>query len=275
MEPLIEVVIPLGPMSPRLNAPVNDLLEFGLKNIKEQSIPVKLTCAVDNDLAPEKLEIVKKYADKIKVFGQYSYFAKGGIWKKIWMCWKESTCKYVGWQGYDDYNSLNRFKEQLEILEQTNSHACLCSTFIDNKLIDGTMRQSHNGFIDFRKTVGNHVPMGAYLLDRSYILNSGLGNYQEIWTAYFEGLLNLYILKKGKPCSTSKAIFYYRNQPAMVSLMGGQDKEFCELARKEVNYPWEQIFIDFNNTNYFSLSEELNKKEDLGIEIGKLAWKGN
>lgn len=270
----IEVVIPLGPMSPRLDAPTNDLLEFGLKNIKEQTIPVKLTCAVDFDLAEEKLAIVKKYADKIKTFGQYSYFARGGFWKKIWECWEESDCKYLNWMGYDDFSSLNRFEEQYKVLEQTNSHACLCSVIVDDKLINGKEYFIHNGSIDFRMTIGNHTYMGAYTIRRDYIMNSGMGQYKNKWSSYWEGLYNLFILKGGKPCSTDKGVFYYRNQPAMISKMDARDADWCQMVKNKCGYQDIDVINDFKETPYLELYNELNQRKDLGTAEGKMVWWG-
>lgn len=270
----IEIVVPLGPMSPRLNAPVSDLLEFGLNNIKKQSIPVKLTCAIDEDLPEEKLKIVKKYADKIKTFGRYSYFARGGFWKKIWECWEESDCKFVGWIGYDDYSSLNRFQEQYNTLKQTGSHACLCSVRVDNKLINGIEYQVHNGNIDFKATIGNHTYMGAYLIKKNYIISTNMGQYKNMWSSYFESLLNLYILKNGKPAVNSNAIFYYRNQPAMISKMDARDADWCQMAKDACNYQDAEVLEDFRNTSYFKLYDELSQRNDLGPGTGKIAWWG-
>jgi hypothetical protein len=262
-------------MSPRLDVPNIDLLEFGLNNLKAQSISTTLVCAVDKDLPEEKMQIVRKYADRIEYFGKYSYFARGGIWKKIWECWEKAPEKYLTQNGYDDYSSLNRFEEQVKTLDATNSHACLCSCIVDDKLINGKEYFVHNGNIDFKMTVGNHTYMGAYLVKKDYILNSGIGQYKNMWSSYFEGLYNLYLLNGGKPCSTDKGIFYYRNQPAMISKMDSRDADWCQMAKNECGYQDAEVLEDFRNTSYFSLYDELCKRENLGEGEGKIAWWGN
>jgi hypothetical protein len=269
----VEVVIPLGPVNPKHDAPVNNLLEFCLKNIKSQTIPVKLTCAIDSDLKQEKIDIVNKYADKIKVFGTHSYHRPGGIWNKIFTCWEESDCDFVCAQGYDDYSSLNRFEKQLQAIKETNTNSNLCSCFVDDTLMGKNISKVHNGNIDFRKTIGNHTLfMGAYLLRKNYIINSGISEFRNLWSAYFEGLLNLYIMKGGKPSVSSEAEFYYRNQPAMISENAQEYQDWVQKVRTEINYTASNALMDFHRIPYEGLIEELRNRTELGNEIGEISW---
>lgn len=274
MNKKINITIPVGPGNPIHDSPKNDILEFTLLNIQEQTIrnDIELVCAIDSDLKEEKIKIIEKYADKIKVFGTYSYHRPGGIWLKIWECWKESECEYVSWQGYDDYSDKNRFKFQYETLLNSAStkHACFCSCYSNSF---GNISKVHDGNIDFRSTVGNHpLFMGAYLINKNYILNSGLDEYKYKWSAYFEGLLNLYILKGGKPCVSSEAIFYYREHPSMLSFNVQEEQEWVQKARKETNYTCNEVLNDLHSIPYDNLISDLNKKEDLGKEKGKISW---
>lgn len=47
-------------------------------------------------------EICYEYADKVIEFEPEYYYRPGGIWKKMYDCWKYSGAKYVRGLGYDD-----------------------------------------------------------------------------------------------------------------------------------------------------------------------------
>ena len=85
----VEMVIPLGNGDPQLDAPEISLLLNRLYLIKSQTIPVKLTLAVDSNFNNEKLERVKEYADKVVTFSEDSFFTPGSIWDKIYTCWEQ------------------------------------------------------------------------------------------------------------------------------------------------------------------------------------------
>ena len=114
--------------------------------------------------------------------------------------------------------------------------------------------------------------MGAYLLNKNYILKSGIEEYKYKWSSYFEGLLNLYILKGGKPCVSSDAIFYYREHPSMLSFNVQEEQDWVQKARKEANYSCKQVLDDLHSIPYDQLITELNNREDLGNQQGKISW---
>jgi hypothetical protein len=251
----IEVIIPLGITGPNNDMPNKDFLIFGLEKLKHQTIPVKITCAIDENLQEDRKEIINKYADKIKEFPKNSYFKPGGIWKKIWKCWKESDCKYIAWNGYDDYSDIHRFKLQYDKLEQTNTNSCFCSNYVDKGKRIGLI---NNGNINFKETIGIHaLYMGSYLLRRDAILNSGLGDYEDKWSYYFEGLLNTFILKTGKPVIETYDKFVYREHLGTISETCKEHEEWVQKAIQDVGYTFEDCRKDWESINFNKISEDI------------------
>lgn len=248
--PKVEVVIPIGCGNPKEDAPRIELLEEGLKSIKNQTIPVQLTIAMDKNLPKEKQAIIKKYADKIKVYPEASYFRPGGIWLKIWECWEESKADYVAWQGYDDISHNQRFEFQLEAIERTNSNACFG---IQRKFSDDVTKAQmvNDGNINFQAYKGSHPEfMGGFLLRKDAILNSGLGEHKTKWAHYFEGLLYVYILKMGQICN-SDGTFCFRYHKGSIDSTFNPD--WVEEQRSITRYTYEQCVEDWESLNFQDL----------------------
>lgn len=254
MSSKIEVVIPVGVGNPKEDAPKIDLLEQGLASIKNQTIPVTLTVAMDRDLPKSKQKVVKKYADKIKVYPKASYFRPGGIWLKIWECWEESDAKYVAWQGYDDISHHQRFEFQIEAIERTGANACFG---IQKKFSDdiNKAKMVNDGNLAFGSYVGGHPEfMGGFLLRKDAILQSGLGRHRYKWSHYFEGLLFAYIVKTGSICN-SDGTFCFRYHPG--SIASTNNPEWVEKQRKITKYTYEQCLADWASLNFQSICQNL------------------
>ena len=252
----VEIVLPLGVTGKLSEMPNKEYLIQCLKNLKEQTLPVKITIAMDENLQLDRKEIIEKYADKIKIFPKDSWFSPGSIWKKIVICWEESDCKYVGWTAYDDFSSLDRFELQYKQLEETDKNSSFCSNYI---IENGNTRQVNDGNIDFISTIGNHalfVP--AYLIRKDTILNSGLCNYKEKFSRYFEGLLNYFIIKTGIPISCPNAKFYRREHKG--TLTETWREQWFMDSFKRTGYSPDQCGDDWNSIGFEDMCEKLKKE---------------
>lgn len=253
----IEVVIPVGKGNPKEKAPRLDLLEEGLLSVKNQTIPVTLTVAMDEDLQKDRQKIIYKYADKVKKFPKASYYAPGGIWKKIWDCWESSDAEFVAWQGYDDYSHEKRFEFQLEAIERTQSNACFGIQKSFSSSIENSKMES-DGAINFLAHLGSHPKfMGGFLLRKNSILSSGLGEYNLKWSNYFEGLLYAFIIKNGIPCN-SDGTFFFRFHKG--SIAETKNPEWVDRQREITGYSYEQCIEDWESIN-FDLICSLIKKQ--------------
>lgn len=259
MSSKIEVVVPIGVGNPDFDTPTISMLETGLESIKTQSTWVKLTVAVDENLPKDKLGIIAKYADKVKIFPSASYFRPGGIWDKIWTCWEESEADFLAWQGYDDHSSFDRFEKQLEAIENSKANACFGMQYKYDKSsgrvwLENTGEFSLESWLNY---LGSHVPyMGGFLLRKNAILNSGIAEYRYKWSYYFEGLLYAFILKTGLPCN-SEGSFYFGMHPASISETKNDKwmKEQQELA----GYSFEQAKADWDSIPFQEIINQVKQ----------------
>jgi hypothetical protein len=252
----VEIVIPVGPGDPALDVPAAALLEKGLRNAKDQTAPVRLTCAIDVNLPEQKASLIRSIADKVELFDSHSYYRPGGIWNKIVTCWEHSDAEYVAWSGYDDLSSPDRFEKQAAMLDRTGANSCFCSNYEINGC---RVTQTNNGHIDFKSHIGRHAPyMGAFLLRRKAILDSGLVEHRFKWAYYFEGLLYAYILKTGKPV-VSGGTFSYHHHPGTISNTSREEREWVKAARREVGYTEAQTIADWHSIGFDAICDAVRK----------------
>lgn len=251
----VEVVVPIGCGDPNLDIPCEPMIIAGLTSIKNQDMPVKLTVAMDVNLPEKKIALIRSLADRVVEFPAHSYFRKGGIWNKIYTCWETSDCDYVAWNGYDDRHTPDRFRYQSEKLDKTGANSAFCKNFELHN--EGRMRQIHNGHLNFKQHVGSHAPfMGAFLLRKSAIVASGMAQYREKWSSYFEGLLYCYILKMGMPVVSDNGGFIYHWHRGTIANTGTEEKEWVKVARQSSQYSLEETIKDWNEIPFAQLCAE-------------------
>jgi hypothetical protein len=255
----IDFVIPLGNGDPNTDAPCEGILINTCENIKKQTIPVNLTFAIDKSLKKKKLAIIEKYADDIKIFDtESSYFSRGGIWLKIYNCWEQSKCPYVCWSGYDDFSSIDRFEKQLIAIETNNGNSCFCNSYVSGDGKDGHL-VTKSSDVDFRSSLGSHVSfMGAWLLKKDAIINSGIDKHKLLWAYGFEDLLNSYILKMGKICR-SEGSFFYHDHRGTISNTGRELNPWVQEIRKITSYSLLETENDWKSINFKALNDEIRK----------------
>jgi hypothetical protein len=251
----VEVVIPLGNGDPTLDTPDIAMMIAGLRNIKDQSIPVSLCIAVDAAFDKRKLEIAAGIADRVFVGRENGFWRDGsGMWLDIWEAWKSSDAQYVAWNGYDDYSALDRFELQLDCIQDRGGAACFCSTRIDNA---GQLRTLHNGRVDFVGTLRrhSHTPfMGGYLLNRELILNSGMEKWRDKWAWYWEGLLFAYIMYQGLPCVAGTWVAY-REHPATITETWR--KKWVQDLQAKYNYSRQDMMTDWEKIGFAGICDDI------------------
>jgi len=259
----VEVVVPIGYGDPTTGAPVPELLEAGLRSLKSQILHITLTCAVNDDFVnDDRMEIVRNYADKIEIFPSPSYFRRGGIWLKIWECWKKSNAEYVAWQGYDDISDIWRFKKQYKTIKATKANSCFCEAKLKSGKVIKAMHPDKNN-IDFLSYLGRHIPfMGAFLLRRKAILSSGLGEYRDKWSYYFEGLLYAFILKTGKP-AISDGVFFYVDHPATITHTVTEKEEWVKEQVRRAGYTFEQCKEDWKSIDFQGICNSVRRRYNM------------
>jgi len=242
MQKEIELVIPLGNGDPDRKVPDISLLLKRIEMVKQQTIPIALTLAINSNFDKEKLFLINAYADKIVTFGVDSYYAAGGIWNKIYTCWEQSQYPFVSWNGYDDYSSKDRFEMQLETIKRTNSNSCVCENWRHD---EKGSRRINDGNVDYLGFLGNHMPfIPSFLLRKDAFLNSGISQYKMKCSYYFEALEYAYILKTGKP-SVSKGAFFYYDHPGTLSHTGQEYQNWVKQCRARTNYSEEDCRRDW------------------------------
>jgi hypothetical protein len=249
--PRVDVVIPVGVGDTSQDIPNLGLLRAGLTSVKEQSIPVRLTVAMDVNLPRPKADLIRSIADRVVEFPSHSYFRPGGIWGKIYSCWETSECDYVSWNGYDDSHTKDRFASQVAKLDATGAASCFCANY---EMRDGvSQRLVHDGNINFKAHIGSHAPfMGAFLLRKSAILASGMDQFRDKWVLYFEGFLYAYIMKMGMPVvSDGTGGFIYHWHRGTIANTGAEENAWVMQARRETGYDldatrrdWEAVRFD-------------------------------
>lgn len=248
----VELVIPLGNGDPSLNVPKPDVLEDRLNRIAEID-NVKLTCVVDNNFEKSKLKIVQRYAQKIIYWHNDCFWRDGsGIWGKIVYAWLLSDCKYVAWQGYDDYSEPDRFDKQVELLEETGANSCFSSCWIDDG--DNTW-QENNGHLDWLRVLGNHaVSMHGFLWRKDAILNSGITDHFALWSWYFEGLLYTYTIKTGIPVVADTKHYRYEH-PGTITKTWMNDWTTQQIEK--YGYTPDDRLADFESINHDAIINEV------------------
>lgn len=255
----VEVVVPIGCGDPSLDIPKIDMIKKGLESIKQQTMKVKLTVAMDVNLPIKKQDIIRSIANNVVEFPQHSYFRRGGIWEKIYSCWEKSDCEYVAWNGYDDRHTKDRFYHQEKRLKETGANSCFCPNY--HIVNESRMKRVNNGNINFKNHVGNHAEfMGAFLLRKSAILSSGISKYREKWSYYFEGLLYLHIIQMGMPVVSKYGGFIYHWHNGTIAKTVSEEKEWVKEARMLSNYSLSETIKDWNEINFNKLCENLKSK---------------
>lgn len=252
----LEIVMPLGVGAP--GTPVPELLS---KSIESIDCDCDLTIAADTNISDECKAIIQPY--HVKWYEPHSYFRKGGIWKKIFDVWKETTADYVAFCHYDDVWEFDKPHEQTSFIRANNLDGCWCETYCIDEHDNIT-----SGDLSLPEltahSVWNCTPAFSHsiIVRRSAILNSGILDYEDVWAANFESLFALFIhkIKNVKKCPGAK--FYWRNHSLNISSTVTESAAFVREQRKATGYTLEETMKDAGRDE-FSLAKIIKEVQAL------------
>jgi len=215
------IVIPIGVSQP--GTPVLSLLEKSIRCIQNQtSKDFILTVASDDNISEECKELLNKLNVRVEWFKPASFFRRGGIWKKISECWKKEDTEYVAFLHYDDLWHESKLEKQIQAMDREDLNATWSETFVINEN-DQVVSQ---GCAYFNRMTRDMVGVRSLAMAHSFIVrkkaffNSGIMNYENVWSPVFEDLFVLYMSKigaNGKARKVDDAIFYWRNHSSNMS----------------------------------------------------------
>jgi hypothetical protein len=179
------IVIPIGVGTP--GTPVQTYLEQSVNSILNQSSQdFILTVAADTNIPDRCKEFLESKGVKIKWFETFSYFRKGGIWKKIFDTWKEEDTKYVAFLHYDDLWDSEKLKIQVDLMESKS----LAGSYSEVMIMDDQSRYNPNDY-SFpaltRETVGTRTMAFAHscIINKEALFNGGILETEDKWSEHY------------------------------------------------------------------------------------------
>jgi len=209
--PKTHIVMPIGVASP--GTPVPALLDLSIRGLRQQtSDDYHLTVAADTDISEECKGILRKHGCHIKWFDPHSFFARGGIWKKISGVWKEHESKYIAFHHYDDFWHPTKLYEQVKFMEESD----LLGSWSRTIIIDGQGQPRSNDVSMPEMTAATIGTRSAAfphscIVNREAFFNCGIMKYEDQWSPIFEEMWALYFHKIKKVARAEEALFYWRN----------------------------------------------------------------
>jgi hypothetical protein len=238
------IVIPIGVGAP--GTPVQAYLEESVNSILNQtSDDFILTVAADSNIPQRCKDFLAKNNVEVKWFEPFTYFRKGGIWKKIFDTWKDKDTKYLAFLHYDDLWDLEKLKIQVEKMEKEKLEASWSEAYI----IDGSGNMNPNDY-SFQEitanTVGSRTMAFAHsvIVSREAMMNSGILDHQDLWAANFEDVWALYVHKIKNAKKAPGAKIFWRNHSMNISNTVSETVDFVKEQRAQTSYSLEETLQD-------------------------------
>jgi hypothetical protein len=257
--PRVHVVMPLGVGAP--GTPVLDHLQTSLGCLADQTLPgVKVTVSADENIPAEARELIESHGFEIAWYPQDTYYRPGGIWKKITDQWQKVDSDYVAFLHYDDCWEVDKLAEQVGFIEHGGLNGCYTRGYRmdnDGSVISGDLALHA---VD-RSQAGMHPGawvVHALLMRRDTILESGILDHQDRWSAIFEQLYFLYALKVGGVAKCNTTAFYWRDHPHnMTNTSADETVEHVVAQRERTSYTLADAEADAGEINFDALVEQV------------------
>lgn len=211
------IVIPIGVGAP--GTPVQEYLEQSVNSVLNQtSKDFILTVAADINVPERCIKFLKENDVEIKYFEPFSYFRKGGIWKKIFDTWEEKDSEWVAFLHYDDLWDSEKLKIQTELMKNKNLLGSWSEAYTINR--EGHLTSSDLSFASLSSsTVGSRTNAFGHsiIVNRKAMMNSGIMCHEELWSANFEDLWALYFHKLRNVEKAPGAKIFWRSHDLNVS----------------------------------------------------------
>lgn len=251
------IVIPIGVGAP--GTPVQEFLEKSVNSILNQtSKEFVLTVAADSNIPDRCKEFLEKNNVEVKWFEPFTYFRKGGIWKKIFETWKDKDTKYIAFLHYDDLWDLDKLRIQVEKMESENLSASWSEAYIMDG--NGNFNSNDYSFPEIsRNTVGGRTMAFAHstIVSREAMMNSGILEHQDLWAANFEDIWALYVHKIKNARKATGAKVFWRNHSLNISNTVTEVVDFVKEQRSQTAYSLEETLKDSSSISLQTLVEQV------------------
>jgi hypothetical protein len=249
---MIQVVIPICVAAP--GTPVQKFFEEGLKSLLQQTLPVDIWIAADENIPDRIKQVIEDHSLKVKWFPSHSFYRRGSIWKKIWETWKENDSEYVAFMHYDDLWDTRKAELQLRHIEEYNLNGSWTEVYYINKdsnVISGDCSyiQEYNA-----QNMGTRTAGFAHscIVSRKELYASEFEKCVEEAARIFEDVWALYMGKIGRVVKTPGAKFFWRDHDMNLSNTSTDHAEYVIAQREELlqtgcAYNEEEIMIDTKN----------------------------
>ncbi|MBN4066911.1 hypothetical protein JYU14_02390 [Simkania negevensis] len=257
----------------------NDYLEHNLKLLKKTDAYIcigidekesLLTPMTGGEYGKTK-QLCKEYADQVIEFPEESYYRPGGIWKKLYDCWKASGATYVRGLGYDDFLPPDLVEGHLAFIEH---HANLDASYCDYLIQDDTQGSRHffstklSKYKKVKNTGGNPFSFICWLIKFSAINTAEFEHKLLKASAGFEYFLHavLFTTKCAHfPGSPSLSAVRREHQKTVSQLHQDgviQEKEsIIKEIRALTGYSEEQTMKDWRSLDFPALCRTLRKQQ--------------
>lgn len=259
----LHVVIPIGVSTP--GTPITELLINSIESLQFQTFKdILITVAADENIPDHTKQLLIDYNVNVEWFSSHSFFTKEGMWGKIFRCWEKYESEYVAFLHYDDVWEASKAQNQIEFIEQNNLEGSWSSVYIinnNNDIISGeSMRWTH--FIKEYTTHFHPWICHATIVKRESILNSGILEYRNKWTAIFENVFVAFLMKIKNIKKCDSAVLFWRDHSDQMTYtlrdtdisLDKNEREITKYAVKELDedtkYVMEHIDWDYIRSLY-------------------------
>ena len=208
----LHVVIPIGISTP--GTPVPEFLINSIESLQTQTFKdILVTVAADENIPDHIKQLLVEYNVNVEWFSPHSFFTKEGMWGKIFRCWEKYDSEYVAFLHYDDAWEASKAQNQIEFIEKNNLDGSWSSVYIidnnNNIVSDESMRWTH--FV--KEHIGHFHPWLPHgvIVKKDSILNSGILEYREKWTAIFEKVFCTFLQKIKNIKKCNNAVLFWRD----------------------------------------------------------------
>jgi len=250
------IVIPIGVGAP--GTPVQKYLELSVNSILSQTNKdYVLTVAADSNIPDRCKEFLESNNIEIKWFEPYSYFRKGGIWKKIFETWKEKDTELLAFLHYDDYWQESKLEIQTKHIVESNLSGSWSEVFIlngENNVMTGdcSLMELNKQSVGRRTSGFGH----SVVISRKELFSSGILEYEDLWAANFEDVWALFIHKIKNLQKSKGAKFFWRNHNLNISNTVNENAEFVKEQRKLTMYSLEDTLKDADSMQIHALYKQ-------------------
>ena len=246
---MIQVVIPIGVAAP--GTPVQNFFEEGLNSLLQQTLPVDIWIAADENIPDRIKKVIEEHSLQVKWFPSHSFYRKGSIWKKIWETWKENDSEYVAFMHYDDLWHPQKAELQLNHINEKALNGSWTEVYYidkNSRVISGdcSFIQEYSPHNMGMRTAGF---AHSCVVSRKELYASELEKCIEEGAGIFEDVWALYMGKIGRIVKTPGAKFFWRDHEMNLTSTAREHVDYVIEQRSECGYTLDETMNDAKKLN--------------------------